>query len=151
MWLNRRFPALPIGPDRRALGAEQVRQGEDAGRGRPQGDQPCRPSERTRTAGTGGNPRDGAGFAVLRGLGWLRAVLGSLVAMAGMIALVATVIRIGPELASALQPPMSQFAGFVAMLLAVWLLLPLAGITLGLGSVALGYAPRRVATRPADA
>lgn len=78
-------------------------------------------------------------------------MLGSLVAIAGMIALVATVIRIGPELASALQPPMSQFAGFVAMLLAVWLLLPLAGITLGLGSVALGYALRRIATRPADA
>jgi len=56
MWMNRRFPALPIGPDRRALGAEQVRQGEDAGRGCPQRDQPCTPRERTRTAGTGAVP-----------------------------------------------------------------------------------------------
>ena len=99
----------------------------------------------------GRNPRDGAGFSVERGLGWLSAVLGSLVAIAGMIALVATVIRIGPELASALQPPVPQFAGFVAMILGVWLLLPLAGITLGVSSIALGYALRRIATRPADA
>jgi hypothetical protein len=94
-------------------------------------------------------PREGAGFAVLRGLGWLTEVTGALVAGAGLVGLVVSAIRIGPELASALQPPVSQFAGFVAIPLGVWLVLPLAGIVLGLGAVALGYVRRRVGTRPA--
>lgn len=93
-------------------------------------------------------PREGAGCAMLRGLGCLSEATGALMAIAGLVGLTASVIRLGPGLVSALQPPVSQFAGFVAILLGVWLVLPLAGMVLGFGAVGLGCVLRRIGSRP---
>ena len=43
----------------------------------------------------------------------------------------------------------SRMAGFVIILLLVWLLVPLALVLLGVVGLGLGYVLRRVATRPA--
>jgi hypothetical protein len=94
-------------------------------------------------------PRRGLGFAFLRLLGIALEVGGALISIAASIGFVVILVRLAPGIASAMQYSESQMAGFVIILLLVWMLVPLALVLLGVVGLGLGYVLRRVATRPA--
>jgi len=93
--------------------------------------------------------RRGPGFAFLRLLGIALEVGGALISIAASIGFVVILVRLAPGIASAMQYPESRMAGFVIILLLVWILVPLALVLLGVVGLGLGYILRRVATRPA--